>query len=166
MGTNYIRIPKSSEMRDRHIKLMEEISDMDIWDSETIKSEFRTIETSNSEKVNPWEEFMEDVKVHLGKRSSGWKFCWNFHNGKYYTNKEELLKFIRSGKVVDEYGELMDTEEFIKMALEWGQPDGYILNEEYEMKIKEQNPGAIVWGERYYDNVIDGLRVAQTTEFS
>jgi hypothetical protein len=166
MGTNYIRIPKSSEMRDRHIKLMEEISDMDIWDSETIKSEFRTIETSNSEKVNPWEEFMEDVKVHLGKRSSGWKFCWNFHNGKYYTNKEELLKFIRSGKVVDEYGELMDTEEFIKMALEWGQPDGYILNKEYEMKIKEQSPGAIVWGERYYDNVIDGLRVAQTTEFS
>jgi hypothetical protein len=166
MGTNYIRIPKSSEMRDRHIKLMEEISDMDIWDAATIKSEFRTIETSDSEKVNPWEEFMEDVKVHLGKRSSGWKFCWNFHNGKYYTNKEELLKFIRSGRVVDEYGELMDTEEFIKMALEWGQPDGYILNKEYEMKIKEQNPGAMVWGERYYDNVIDGLRVAQTIEFS
>jgi hypothetical protein len=166
MGTNYIRIPKSIEMRDRHIKLMEEISDMDIWDAVTIKSEFRTIETSDSEKVNPWEEFMEDVKVHLGKRSSGWKFCWNFHNGKYYTNKEELLKFIRSGKVVDEYGGLQDTEEFIKMALEWGQPDGYILNKEYEMKLKEQNHGAMVWGERYYDNVIDGLRVSQTTEFS
>jgi len=166
MGTNYIRIPKSIEMRDRHIKLMEEISDMDIWDAVTIKSEFRTIETSDSEKVNPWEEFMEDVKVHLGKRSSGWKFCWNFHNGKYYTNKEELLKFIRSGKVVDEYGELQDTEEFINMALEWGQPDGYILNKEYEMKLKEQNHVAMLWGERYYDNVIDGLRVSQTTEFS
>lgn len=160
MGTNYTRIPKSTEIRDRHIRLMEQVSDMDIWDVSNIMDNF------NGNVVNPWDEFMDGMKIHLGKRSGGWKFCWNFHDGKYYTNKDELLKFIRSGRVVDEYGVLQDTEEFIKMALEWGEPDGYILNEEYENKVKERNPGAITWGPRYYDKVVDGLRVSRTTEFS
>ena len=29
----------------------------------------------------------------------GWKFCWNFHNNKWYSNKEELLEF--PGTVVE-----------------------------------------------------------------
>jgi len=50
----------------------------------------------------------------LGKRSSGWKFLWNWNDSKYYKTKEELFEFIRSGRVVNEYGDQMDQEEFIQ----------------------------------------------------
>jgi hypothetical protein len=73
----------------------------------------------------------------------GWKFCWNFHKEKYYKDKESLLNFIRSGRVMDEYGEEMNVEEFITMALEWGQPNGLVADKE-----------------------VDGLRVSSSTEFS
>jgi len=86
-----------------------------------------------------------EKKTHLGKRSAGWKFLWNFHNDKYYSNKEELLNFIRSGKVIDEYGKKHDTEEFLKMALEWGEPDGQVSND---------------------DIIKDGLRISTHTIFS
>lgn len=85
--------------------------------------------------------------VHLGKRSSGWKFLWNpnvfvirkghleGNNGirKYvpdpstllYTyplTKKGLKSFIDREDVLiyDEYDELQDKEEFWKMTLEWG----------------------------------------------
>ena len=162
MGTNYMRIPKSKDIRDKHIKLMERVSDMDIWDVSNIDGGFRTIKDPNSEydwdNYNPWDEFMDGMSVHLGKRSMGWKFCWNFHDGKYYTNKEELLKFIRSGRVVDEYGDLQDTEEFIEMALNWGKEEGLSVDEQYVI-----NHG---YSFTHIDKEIDGLRVSSSTEFS
>ena len=135
MSTNYYRIPKVAEVRLKYLDLVEKINDLDIWSPENIYNEFRTTE-KGYEKWSAWDEFLDGMKIHIGKRSSGWKFLWNFQDGKYYTNKEELLKFIRSGRIVDEYGELQDTEEFIKMALEWGQPDGCVLNQEYVDKHK------------------------------
>ena len=113
--------------------------------------------------MNAWDEFMEDVMIHVGKRSSGWKFCWNFHNGKFYNSKKELLKFIRNGRIIDEYGTLHDTEEFIEMALNWGEPNGLVVNAEYYEK-NERN--SFFNKERYYDKDIDGLRVSSSTEFS
>lgn len=168
MGTNYIRIPKPSVIRDKYLILVDRINNLEIWSIDSIHNNFNVTQNdSNSwENETPWDEFMSDMKVHLGKRSSGWKFYWNFHNGKYYSNKEELLKFIRSGRVINEYGELLDTEEFIKMALEWGEPDGFVFNREYEEMLIKKNPGAFTFGEKYYDSIIDGLRVSQSTEFS
>ena len=85
--------------------------------------------------------------VHLGKRSSGWKFLWNSNvfvvrhghserdKGTYkwieepstpvYTyplTKQGLHDFIFRDDVLvyDEYNELQDKEEFWKMALKWG----------------------------------------------
>ena len=130
-------------------------------------NEFRDIE-KGFERWSAWDEFIDGLKIHIGKRSSGWKFLWNFQDGKFYTNKEELLKFIRSGRIVDEYGELQDTEEFIKMALEWGQPDGYKLNQEYfDEQSKDPNHRPIFSDmSNYYDKEIDGLRVSSSVEFS
>jgi hypothetical protein len=125
-------------------------------------NEFRDIE-KGFERWSAWDEFIDGLKIHIGKRSSGWKFLWNFQDGKYYTNKEELLKFIRSGRIVDEYGEIQNTEEFIKMALEWGQPDGCVLNQEYVDKHKSNHLSYI---SSYYDKEVDGLRVSSHTEFS
>lgn len=162
MGTNFSRIPKSSEIRVKHIKLMEQVSDMDIWDVSNIENGFRTIKNPHSDyvwdNINPWDEFMSGMSVHLGKRSMGWKFCWNFHDNKHYSNKEELLKFIRSGRVVDEYGVIQDTEEFINMALNWGKEDGLTFDNQYAI-----NNG---YSFTNIDKEIDGLRVSSSTEFS
>jgi len=111
--------------------------------------------------MTPWDEFIDDLSVHLGKRSSGWKFLWNFHDNVHYTNKEELLDYVRTGRIVDEYGMEIDPEEFLKMALEWGQPDGAVFNEEYEKK----NPNGFFHGPEHYDLDIDGLRVSKSTDF-
>jgi hypothetical protein len=147
--------------------LVEQINVIDIFSPGQIYNEFRTIE-KGLERWSPWDVFIDGLNIHIGKRSGGWKFLWNFQDGKFYTNKEELLKFIRSGRVVDEYGELQDTEEFIKMALEWGQPDGYVFDEKYvEEQRKQPNyRPSFINVSNYYDKEIDGLRVSSSVEFS
>lgn len=165
MGTNFYRIPKSKQVMERHQKLHNRISHLDWFDVSQLYGGFRTIENKNDEwsPMNPWDEFMEDMMIHVGKRSSGWKFCWNFHNGKYYTNKKELLNFIRGGRIVNEYGELIDNEVFIEMALNWGKEDGLIVDEEY---YKTHESDSFFNNPKYYDKIVDGLRVSSSTEFS
>lgn len=165
MGTNYYRVPKVEDINRRRQKLNIRLQDMDLWDPSLIQNAYRFIDNSEDEwsRLNPWDEFTNNISVHLGKRSSGWKFCWNFHNGKYYNTKNELLNFIREGRVVDEYGNSIEVEEFIKMALDWGQPDGMVANKEYF--DKNEYPSWINC-EFYYDKDIDGLRVSSSTEFS
>jgi len=165
MGTNFYRIPKVDEVNARYAKLHMRLQEMDRWDPSLINSKYRFIENPEDEwsPLNPWDEFTEGTKVHLGKRSMGWKFCWNFHDGKFYSNKQELLEFIRKGRVVDEYGTQIDVEEFIKMAMEWGQPDGLIVDENY---FNEHERHSVFNSSDYYDNVIDGLRVSSSTNFS
>lgn len=133
---------------------------------ENIEGGFRFISPRKEwEWFSPWEMFLEDTNIHLGKRSSGWKFCWNFHKNKYYSNKDELLDFIRNGRVVDEYGEEQNVEEFITMALEWGEPDGLIVDEKYRKSERMKGKGSFFDDPRYDDIIIDGLRVSSATEF-
>lgn len=81
--------------------------------------------------------------VHLGKRSTGWKFLWNsnafvkrnFHyeNGEYISDPSTLMYLYPLTKqgihdfifrddvlIYDEYHERQDKEEFFNMALSWG----------------------------------------------
>jgi hypothetical protein len=166
MGTNYYRIPKAEEMEARKQTLIGFVNNLDL-SPENIESGFKFISPRKDwEWFSPWEMFLEDTNIHLGKRSSGWKFCWNFHNNKYYSNKEELLNFIRSGRVVDEYGEEQDVNEFILMALNWGEPNGLVVNEEYRRSQRVKGHGSF-WldSEKYDDLIIDGLRVSSSTDF-
>jgi hypothetical protein len=109
--------------------------------------------------------FLEDTNIHLGKRSSGWKFCWNFHKDKYYCDKESLLEFIRSGRVVNEYGEELEVNEFIVMALNWEEPNGLIVNQEYRKEQRLKGMGSFFDDPRYDDRIVDGLRVSSSDEF-
>jgi len=147
MGTNYYRIPTQLEMEERKSKLIKDIADLDI-------------SPSNMESV--WDSITEGTSIHLGKRSGGWKFCWNFHNNKYYSNKEELIQFVLSGRVVNEYGDEIEPQEFLDMAFEWGQPDGLITDEKY----LRENSSWLSNPQDYEDKIIDGLRVSSSTEFS
>lgn len=106
-----------------------------------------TDEMYNSIRVEYGEEYIIGGVVHLGKRSSGWKFLWNpnvfvIRNGHlegnngtrryvpdpstllytYPLTKKGLKSFIDREDVLiyNEYDELQDKEEFWKMALEWG----------------------------------------------
>ena len=161
MGTNFYRIPTEEEMQDRKDRLQARIIGLKLT-PQLIERNFRYIGEENSWE-NPWEEFTDGTNIHLGKRSSGWKFCWNFNSNKYYSNKEELFEFVRSGRIVDEYGDEVEVEEFIAMALGW---DGILFDAEYEKKREIENPGYLPHGPKYYDKVVDGLRVSTSTDFS
>lgn len=165
MGTNYYRIPKVDEIENRYAKFLVRMQELDRWNPSMIERGYSFIQHSDNEwdTINPWEEMMDGMSIHLGKRSMGWKFCWNFHDNEYYTNKEELLKFIRKGRVVDEYGEQIDVEEFIEMALSWGEPNGWVADKAY---FESMERSSFFNREEYYDKEIDGLRVSSSTEFS
>jgi hypothetical protein len=167
MGTNYYRVPKSSEVVKKSQDLKLAIENLDLWSASEAEKEFRTIPSKESEylMLSPWEVFTEGLSVHLGKRSGGWKFCWNFHGNKYYSNKKELLKFINSGRVIDEYGMEISSKEFIKMAFEWC-PDGIVFDAAYVKKMQEKFPNYMQFGPEYYDLEIDGLRVSRSSDFS
>lgn len=159
MGTNYYRIPSVEEMEQRKTKLIEAIKDLELSPS-MIESRFANIERG-FDRYSAWDEFTENTSIHLGKRSGGWKFLWDFNDKKYYTNREELFQFIRSGRIVDEYGTEMDVEEFITMALEWGQPDGLD-----GAKYRREHPRQYSYDFEKKEEYIDGLRVAPYTDFS
>lgn len=173
MGTKFYRVPTEAEMEQRKETLIKKITDMKL-SPDLIENGFRYIVLDNIpdeykgvvnsfNTVSPWDEFTNGMKVHLGKQSSGWKFIWNFNNNRYYSNKKELLAFIRSGRVVDEYGELVPNEEFITEALEWGQPDGCVYNEEY-LRIHPSERSIFSTPENF-SKIIDGLVVSPHDEF-
>jgi hypothetical protein len=165
MGTNYYRIPTAREIEDRKNRLLSEIRKMDLSPA-SVENGFTVTNDDSWDRFSPWDNFTHEISIHLGKRSMGWKFCWNFHDNKHYSNKEELLGFIRGGRVVNEYGEEQEIEEFITMALEWGQPDGLVVNEEYELEASRNSGRRIFYGEKYWDKIVDGLRVSSSIKFS
>lgn len=166
MGTNYTRIPKAEEINTRRQKLNIRLQEVDLWNSAMIERGYRYIDNPDDEwtQLSPWDEFLDGTAVHLGKRSMGWKFCWNFHDNRYYSNREELIKFVLSGRVVDEYGEEIGSQDFLDMAFAWGEPDGLVTDKAYFDKTEHH-----VWmsdTSLYYDRIVDGLRVSSSTEFS
>ena len=143
---------------ERYQKLTDRVSRLDWFDTNQLERNFASIQDPNDQftRLTPWDEFMYDMKIHLGKRSMGWKFCWNFHKGKYYSGKESLFKYIRDGRVIDEYGKLIDNEEFIEMALNW---NGIVVDEEYIKSNGISDPFANL------DKEVDGLRVSPHDDF-
>ena len=165
MGTNYYRIPTEEEMLKRQQTLIQQVTTMDM-STENLEREMKYISpTKDWEWFSPWEMFIEGTNIHLGKRSSGWKFCWNFHKDKYYQDKETLFEFIRSGRVVNEYGEELEVNEFIVMALNWGEPDGLVLDQDYRKEQRSKGMGTFFDDPKYDDRIVDGLRVSSSDDF-
>lgn len=167
MGTNYYRIPRESQIDKRELKFRERLREINTWDPKQILNGWQYIENPDDEwvKLSPWDEFLKDIKVHLGKASSGWKFLWNFNDNKYYSTKNELIQFVLSGRVIDEYGDEIYPQDFLEMAFSWGEPDGKVIDANYLM-AHEQFPARITNLENYMDKEIDGLRVSSSAEFS
>lgn len=71
-------------------------------------------------RVGKYDEAEELItfKVHIGKRSYGWKFLWNANNFEYFKpNKESITEFLKSGRIFDEYGKEFTAEQFWKEEL-------------------------------------------------
>ena len=152
-------------MLERQQTLIQQVTTMDM-SMENLERGMRYISpTKDWDWFSPWEMFIGGTNIHLGKRSMGWKFCWNFHKDKYYHDKESLLEFIRSGRVVDEYGEEQDVNEFIVMALNWGEPDGLVVNEIYRIQQRSKGAGSFFDKPEYDDRIVDGLRVSSSDDF-
>ena len=165
MSTNYYRVPTHEEMLNKQQTLIQQVTTMDM-SMENLERGMKYISpTKDWEWFSPWEIFINGTNIHLGKRSLGWKFCWNFHKDKYYSDKESLLEFIRSGRVVDEYGEEQDVNEFIVMALNWGEPDGLVVNEIYRIQQRSKGAGSFFDKPEYDDRIVDGLRVSSSDDF-
>lgn len=167
MGTNFFAhiIPT----KERKNKIKEAIDNDDF---QTVK---RLVEETY---YSPTKYNVEGNNIHLGKRSSGWKFLWNpnwyqirkghsevdsegnYHwidDGytihKYYDlNKKSITDFINQDNVViyDEYDEKQNKQEFIDMAFGWN--DGWD-SDSYDEYEKQQNPSYIspVYRSEYTD---------------
>ena len=61
--------------------------------------------------TNYYVEVIEKKKVHLGKSSFGWKFCFELNKG-YFSNIKELRKFLKGKVIFNEYGDRISKKEF------------------------------------------------------
>lgn len=135
MGTNYYaRIIPSVESK---TKLQEAIE----------KNDFNTIDeltTKMYAQLGIDNGNFYGGKIHLGKRSAGWKFLWNpnvyvtrdiykdkdsgeYRFGKYIPKflypltKDGIKEFIQRDdvEIYDEYDEIQNKDEFFEMAINW-----------------------------------------------
>jgi len=168
MSTNYYRIPAEHEMKERWDVLVKRINELEMTPS-AVRCRFSTIPTHDSNYVweyeSPWEEFTRETSIHLGKRSKGWKFLWNFNKNKYFYDKKSLVEFVYAGRIVDEHGEEHDPHEFLSMAFEWGsdcENGGWPLEQYYRDYPEHRSEfNSMIGSEKW----IDGLRASDSTDF-
>lgn len=107
MGTNfYAKMPvksrsKAVQSAEKLVELLKE-NKADKWDVADLCDEIR--------------ENFKDNYIHLGKRSSGWAFCWDTNDLKYYEpTLLSIKKFIEdnNAEIVNEYNEVFTWEQFI-----------------------------------------------------
>ena len=84
------------------------------------------IDAINNDQYDEARDIISEVeKIHIGKRSAGWKFLWDANEFKYFEpTKESLIEWLKSGQIVDEYKREFTFEEFWNDCLD-GFRDGY-----------------------------------------
>ena len=99
-------------------------------------------------------------EIHLGKRSGGWQFLWDYHDGVYFQPTLYSIKeFLSQDGIViyNEYGEVFTLEQFIN---EEAGPSLY----KNENHTNESDDEFINWDDYYFTN--DGLRFSKFEDFS
>lgn len=150
MGTNfYYKIP----IKPREVKKLRDAI-KPIMDFDDFRDLFNAI--------------IEGHVIHLGKRSAGWQFLWNFNNGKYFeANLQSIKDFLKDGGgfIEDEYSETFTLEEFfedeIKACLY--KDEDHCDMTSYHIKYPNE---PIYCDPTGYEFQSDGLRFSKFTEFS
>jgi hypothetical protein len=104
MGTNYFLLIKNdmnmNQLVENICESIAEFGDEVGFDSlEKIKFEI--------------DKFLDQNRIHIGKKSFGWNFVVNLNQRKYYHDRSSLFKFIESGQIVSEDGQLVSKQQFI-----------------------------------------------------
>lgn len=154
MGTNfYLRKKLTSEESREIFKFIK--SKYEEFDSQVIKNIYG-IDYALDDFIYEVKEFTRQYinEIHIGKRSFGWQFLWDYHGGKYYrASLEDIKKFLSNPdyEIVDEYGETFTFEQF--------------FNEEVGKSLYEGKNG-LEEGLSSYFFISDGLRFSSYEDFS
>lgn len=109
-----------------------------------------------------------ETSVHIGTRSTGWKFLFAPHPELYDQTKASINRYLKLNKenFYDEYGEKVDLEEFwedIERRKNMHDAKSYMkLREEVGVRISE-------WDRKYWEEkeiiTEEGLRFAKEDNF-
>ena len=69
-----------------------------------------------------------ESSIPVGHRAGGWKFSWSPYNKHLKSlDVKGIKEFVYRDDVViyNEYREILDKDEFLKMAFDWGKDDGW-----------------------------------------
>lgn len=153
MGTNYYlkRIPTEDEIAQCHKLLDERKIEYDDVYKEDFGSPYLEAEL---EKITE--------KIHIGKKSCGWRFLFQIHKDLYGKSIQSCLDFIENQtktgmwKFIDEYGEsvpLVDFESLVHNSL-----DQMTIEDYYEKHPEEKHWGSygpqqevVADGSRWWD---------------
>lgn len=147
MGTNfYLKIPIHKREKEKIIELVNEDKFEDLV-----------------EYVN---ELYKTNDIHLGKRSAGWQFLWDYHNGLYYKPELESIKeFLKKGNIYNEYGEKFTIDQFFKEELY-----GCLYKDEHHWDLEtyqKEHPDEYHWSVDKYEFISEeGLRFSKNEDFS
>lgn len=152
MGTNFY----CRKINRKHRKMFsDDLNEL----SQYITYNIDNIELDLVEKVKEFIESNSDLEeeIHLGKRSYGWQFLWDYHNGKYFKpNLESIKNFLSQDDITiyNEYGEHFTVDQLFNDELsnclykDSTHDDG--MNGEYS---------------EYYFKSEDGLRFSKFEDF-
>ena len=150
MGTNfYYKIPIVKRKQEELKELITESPNFS-----ELKDAIYELEQSNS--------------IHLGKRSYGWQFLWDFHKGKFYASNLESIKYFLEtggGYIEDEYGERFTTEQFFEDEIKdcLYKDDKHLDALDYWLKYPNERCGSTPTENEF---IIDELRFSRHEDFS
>lgn len=64
-----------------------------------------------------------DTEYHIGKSSYGWSFSFHGYREERLVSWDTWKEFLKDRRIVDEYGDLIDYDEFVKMIETFKSPD-------------------------------------------
>ena len=119
-------------------------------------------ECNNINIADIFSEYRENIdkllpeEIHLGKRSHGWQFLWDYHDAKYFGANLNSIKIFLEDKIIyDEYNRVYSLDAFLNEEI------GYCLYN----KDGKLNDGMDSWNSSNYF-LSDGLRFSKFENFS
>lgn len=152
MGTNFY----CRKINRKHRKMFsDDLNEL----SQYITYNIDNIELDLVEKVKEFIESNSDLEeeIHLGKRSYGWQFLWDYHNGKYFKpNLESIKEFLSQDDIIiyDEYENFYKVEQLFNDELSDCLYKDAIHNDGMDGEYSE-----------YYFKSEDGLRFSKFEDF-
>ena len=137
MSTNYYlkRIPTKEEIAQCH-KLLDERK---IEDDDVLNEEYGT----------PYlEAILEKIteKIHIGKKSCGWRFLFQIHKDLYNKSIQSCIEFLKiqtetgAWRLIDEYGKTLSIEDFESLVRD--SLDQMTIEDYYEKYPEEKRWGS------------------------